>query len=127
MITKLKLDRLAELKAERVLLMSKKQELMDSVLTPEICTQLEAIDEEFAPGIGAITSKAAELEVRIKEEVIVHKETIKGSQLQACYSKGVRSWDLDKLDGYAVAHPEINQFKKPAKPSVSIRKVAAEK
>jgi len=123
MITKLKLDRLAELKAERVLLMSKKQELMDSVLTPGIVTQLAAIDEEFAPGIGAITSKAAELEVRIKEEVIVHGETIKGNLLQAVWSKARTSWDTKGLNGYLVNNPELNQFKKIGKPSVSIRKV----
>ena len=123
MITKLKLDRLADLKAKRVLLMSKKQELMDSVLTPGIVTQLAAIDEEFAPGIGAITSKAAELEVRIKEEVIVHGETIKGNLLQAVWSKARTSWDTKGLNGYLVNNPELNQFKKIGKPSVSIRKV----
>ena len=127
MITKLKLDRLAQVRAEKDLLRIKKQELIDSVLTHEIKTKIKAIDIEFEPIFDIANRAAADLEVEIKKEVIAKKEAVKGKLLQGSYSKGVRSWDLDKLDGYAVAHPEINQFKKPAKPSVSIRKVAAEK
>ena len=123
MITRLKLDQLAELKAQKDLLRIKKQELIDSVLTPEIKTQLAEIDVEFDPQFEAVDSKASELEKRVKEEVIAHGETIKGVALQAVYSKGRISWNTGGLDGYLVDHPELNQFKKQGKPSVSIRKV----
>ena len=125
MITKLKLDRLAELRIEKDLLKIKKQELVDGVLTLEAKTQLAEIDDEFAPRLEAVHSKTLELEARIKEEVIVHGETIKGNLLQAVWSKARTSWDTKGLNGYLVNNPELNQFKKTGKPSVSIRKVAA--
>ncbi len=123
MITKLKLDRLAELKSRQDVLRIQQQELIDGVLTPEIKSQIAEIDDEFNPSFDALRRGVADLEKRIKEEVIAKGETIKGETLQAVYSKGTRRWDLDKLDGYAVANEEINQFRIPGKPSASIRKV----
>ena len=64
------------------------------------------------------------LEAEVKQEVIEAGQTIKGSCLQACYAKGRVSWDTKMLDGYVVAHPEVEQFRKVGEPSVSIRKVA---
>lgn len=123
MITRLKLDQLAELNAQKDLLRLKKQELIDSVLTPEIRSQIAEIDVEFDPQFEAVESKASDLQKRVKEEVIAHGETIKGMALQAVYSKGRISWDTKGLNGYMVDHPELNQFKKQGNPSVSIRKV----
>lgn len=123
MITKLKLDRLAELRAQKDLLRIEKQKLVESVLTPEIKTQLAEIDAEFDPQFESVDSKASEIEARIKEEVVAHGETIKGTALQAVYSKGRISWDSRGLNGYLVDHPELNQFKKQGKPSISIRKI----
>ena len=123
MITKLKLDRLAELKAQQDILRMRQQELIDSVLTTEIQNQIAEIDEEFAPQFETLRKNKAELEKRIKEEVIVHGETIKGNLLQGVWVKARISWETKGLDGYAIDHPELNQFRKIGKPSVSIRKV----
>ena len=57
--------------------------MFDKFLTPEIKTQLEEIEEEFAPQFGVLRKRSSELENRIKEEVIAHGETIKGEILQA--------------------------------------------
>jgi len=50
-------------------------------------------------------------------------ESIKGEQLQAVFSKARTTWDGKKLEGYAVAHPEIEKLKKTGSPSVAIREV----
>ena len=123
MITKLKLDRLAELLAEIAVINIEKKSLINGVMTAEIKEQIADIEEEFKPRIGEINQKANDLEKRIKEEVIVHGETIKGNLLQAVWSKARTSWDTKGLNGYLVNNPELNQFKKIGKPSVSIRKV----
>ena len=107
--------------------------LIDSVLTPEIMAKVNEIKEEFQPMFDALDndldylenkSEYEALEAEVKQEVIEAGQTIKGSCLQACYAKGRVSWDTKMLDGYVVAHPEVEQFRKVGEPSVSIRKVA---
>ena len=122
MITKQKLDRLAELKAEQDLLNIKKQELIDSVLTPEIRTKIAEIEEEFEPQFEAVNFTTDELSKTIKAEVVGLGETVKGAVLQCCFVKGRISWDTKGLDGYLVDHPELNRFRKQGDPSASIRK-----
>ena len=122
MITKQKLDRLAELKAEQDLLNIKKQELIDSVLTPEIRTKIAEIEEEFEPQFEAVNFTTNELSKTIKAEVVGLGETVKGTVLQCCFVKGRISWDTKGLDGYLVGHPELNRFRKQGDPSASIRK-----
>lgn len=109
------------------------QELIDSVLTPEILAKVQEIKAEFAPKFEALENDAAYLEKKqeadalteeIKSETIAAGETVKGSLLMAVYSKGRVSWDTKALDGYCVAHPEVEQFRKVGEPSVSIRKIS---
>jgi len=123
MITRLKLDRLAELNAERDLLNIKRQELIDGILTDEIKAQINEVEVEFEPQYNTINDSADELSKAIKEEVVGLGESVKGSVLQAVFSKGRTSWVTTGLDGYIINHPELNQFKKVGDPSVSIRKV----
>lgn len=56
-------------------------------------------------------------------EVIASEDTVTGEKLQAVFSKGRTTWDTKKLEGYTLAHPELNELKKTGKPSVSIREI----
>lgn len=103
------------------LLNGNKQELIDSVLTPEIKEKLAEIDAEFAPKIDELNTRNQALIDTIKGEVLAAKETLSGKYHQAVFAKGRVSWDTRALDGYATAHPEIAQFRKEGAPSVSIR------
>ena len=123
------LDTLAEYQSQKDAAMLAKQEVIDSILTPEIKAQLAAIDEEFTIQTAAVDANITSLTDEIKALVIERAPTvaekersIKGAYLQAVYSKPRTSWDTEGLDGYAVAHPEITKFRKTGKPSVSIRK-----
>lgn len=116
----------------REALNAEQQALIDSVLTPEILAKVGEIKAEFAPKFEALENDTAYLEKKqeaetltedIKAEVIAAGETVKGSCLMAVYAKGRVSWDTKALDGYCVAHPEVEQFKKIGEPSVSIRKM----
>lgn len=139
------LDQLAELYAHRDLVLMDKNKLIDIVnadknnqidswLTPEIRQKVHDIEEEFAYKINDIEAEFAEkneglnanitdLEQAIKYEVIANGASVKGDYLHAVYTKGRTTWDTKSLDGYAVAHPEIEPFRKVGEPSVSIRKV----
>lgn len=123
MNTAQKLDQLAEMKAQKDLLKIKKQELIDKVLTSEMRMEIEAIDLEFGPVFEAVNKKLSEMEKTIKAEIIENGVTVKGSTLQAVYSKGRTRWNDEGLMNYLSVHPEIAYLRTVGKPSVSIRKV----
>lgn len=100
-----------------------KQELIDSILSPEIKAKLAEIDAEFDPQSEKLANEKAQLETEIKKEVVATGYTIKGIYHEFRYSKPRVTWLTDALDGYAEAHPEIKQFRKTGDPSVSVRKV----
>jgi hypothetical protein len=99
-----------------------KQTLIDEVLTPEIKEKLAEIDAEFDPKIEEISQEKAALEAEIKQEVLEAGRTVKGTYHSFVWSKPRVSWDTKALDGYAAAHPEIQQFRIEGSPSVSVRK-----
>ena len=110
-----------------------KEALINSVLTPEIMKQVEEINLEFMPkyqaleandGVELLRGSKTMLEGELQEEIIALGKSVKGTRINAVYSKPRITWETDKLEGYAEAHPEIEKFKKVGKASVSFRKVA---
>jgi len=99
-----------------------KQALIDQVLTPEIKEKLAEIDAEFDPKADEIAQQKSMLEAEIKQEILEAGRTIKGTYHSFVWSKPRVSWDTKALDGYAAAHPEIQQFRIEGSPSVSVRK-----
>lgn len=120
-----KLDQLAEARAQRDALALRKQTAVDAVLTPEIRTQLAAIDVEFSQQTGAIDANIAEMEAGIKLAVLAAGSTVKGTNLQAVYNKGRVTWDAKILDGYSLTHPEILYARREGEPSITIRQGGA--
>lgn len=120
---RLLLDALYEAHAQRDALALREAAAINTVLTPEIISQIDAIKLEFASQHDAVIANIAELETTIKTGVLEYGETIKSTSMQAVWAKGRVSWDTKRLDGYAAAHPEIAQFRNVGDPSVSIRRV----
>jgi len=102
---------------------AEKQALIDEVLTPEIKEKLAEIDAEFDPKVDEILQQKSTLESEIKQEVLQAGRTVKGTYHSFIWSKPRVSWDTKSLDGYAAAHPEIQQFRIEGSPSVSVRKI----
>ncbi len=119
-----KLKQLKELDAHLDIVQMDKKKAIDSVMTSEIKEVLNAIDAEFDEISEAIAATAATLEAEVKAEVLANgASTKKGSDhYGASFVKGRVTWDTRALDGYAAAHPEIEKFKSPGKPSVRINK-----
>jgi hypothetical protein len=117
-----KLDQLGELQAQKDLLEIKKQELIDSVLTPEIKQQLQDIEEETWPEFEAIAEKQSALTDEIKDSVLDAGESIKGAVYHAVWVKGRVSWNDKALMQYLEMHPELAYLRTVGNPSVSIRK-----
>ena len=92
------------------------------ILRP-VADELAALEAEYSPLMASVNEKAAALEAQIKVAVVEVGASVKGSELQAVYSRPRVSWDTKALDGYAAAHPEICGFRTVGAPSVSIRAV----
>lgn len=120
---KVKLDLLAEFRAAVDMANLEKQELINSVLTPEIRAKIADIEAESQLMINAAEKNAAALEADIKAAVIENGATVKGAHYQAVYAKGRVSWDNKTLEGLMIAIPQLERARKIGEPSVSLRKV----
>jgi hypothetical protein len=118
-----KLNKLSDLQAQADAIRLHFQDLRENIMTPEIKEALADVDAEEVTTLEAVSAGISSLTDEVKQEVISGGASMKGDYLQAVWSKGRVSWDTKSLDGYAVAHPELTQFRKEGEPSVSIRSV----
>jgi hypothetical protein len=118
-----KIDQLANFQAQRDVLELQKKELIDQVLPPEVKARLEEIETEFAQRKEAVEANITTLEAEIKDDVLRHGQTVKGTFLRVEYHNGRVSWDNKALDAYARARPEILKYRRQGEPFVSITKV----
>lgn len=83
------------------------------------------IAAEFDGKAVSVKDNIAKLTAEIKDTVKQIGKTIKGQFLMAKYVKGRDGgWDNAKLEGFALAHPEILVARKPdGAPSISICKI----
>jgi len=117
------LDQLANFRAEKDYLGLYKQELIDQVLTPEIKARLEEIEAEFAGRLQAVDENITALEGEIRQAVIQHGETVRGSFLRAIWHKGRVTWDTQGMERFSRAHPEVLAYRKQGEPFISITKI----
>ena len=115
------LDELAEAEEDALDLATRKTAAKDVILTPQIRDALAAVDETFRGDERVASMRVAELQERIKAEVLRVGETVTGSFKQAVYQRGRVTWDTKGLDGFAVAHPEVATFRKQGDPIVVIK------
>ena len=118
-----KIDQLANFQAQRDVLELEKQSLIDQLIPPEIKARIEEIEAEFNGKGEAVDEKITAMENEIKEEVIRHGATVRGTFLRVVYHTGRVTWDTKSLDAYARARPELLEFRKQGEPFVSIQKV----
>jgi len=116
-----KLDQLAKVRSVIKSLAAEETDILRQALLN--CPDLQEKYEKIRNELAYAEVKEGELVKAVKEAVIKHKESVKGEELHAIYNKGRVSWDTNALTGYAASHPEINEFKKVGKPSVTIREV----
>jgi len=115
------LDKLVELKAEIDVINIEKQQLIDSILTPEIRQQIQDIEAEFAPKMADINIVIGDTEVGIKTDILARGETAHNDVLEAVFVGGRVSWDTKGLDAAIKVLPQLAQYKKQGEPYVTIR------
>jgi hypothetical protein len=97
------------------------EELRRSLIPPEIQAQLDDIDAEQQTERESIDAGLAKLKAEIQEEVVMAGKTVEGEYYQVVFNKGRTTWDNKKLEGYAAAHPELQNFQTHHEPTVSFR------
>lgn len=116
------LNLLAELRAKHASIDKDKQRAIARIYTPEIKAKVEVVGSRYDVKAQAVSDAIGKLEDAIRSDTVKHGSTIRGTELMAVWANGRVTWDTRALDGYAVAHPEINKLRKQGGPSVSIRR-----
>jgi hypothetical protein len=94
----------------------------DSLITPDMLQQLKDIDAEFE-GKNASAKKNSELlDAAIRADTLKYKKTQWSKDMKhSCqFVKGKVKWNSDKLEGYAAEHPAILAFKTEEVPTTRI-------
>ena len=112
------LNQLGELRAKATEIETKKQEIIDRALLV-VKPTLEKLDEKKCAFEKRIETYTEAIKIDVKK----HGESVKGNTLHAVFNKGRITWQDDKLQGYAVDHPDILTFRKEGEPSVAIREI----
>lgn len=115
------LQRLADLHQERENVLTEMQQKIDAVLSP-VRAQYEAVTAEYQRELDAVNNAIKSAEANLTDQVIGVGHTVKEDGWMAVLVSGRVSWDTKGLDGYRVAHPEIEAFRSVGQPYVVIRK-----
>jgi hypothetical protein len=117
-----KLERLTNLRAAADLTRMDYEAKRAEILK-QIQAELDALDAEYNPLFEATDQNAATLEAEIKNDVLLHGESIQAGTYRAVYVQGRISWDNDGMNRYAEVHPDVLQFRKQGQPNVTLRGV----
>jgi hypothetical protein len=115
-----RLQQLAELRAAANLTRTDYEQRRAEILKA-VQTELEAVEAEYVPLLETASERMAALEAEIKAAVAEAGQSVKHGNIQAVYARGRTTWDTKGLNSYAAQHPEINDYRREGKPSVSIR------
>jgi hypothetical protein len=121
-----KLERLSNLRGATIVARldydSKKAEILKKVQD-----ELDALDAEYNPLFETADGNIHDLEVEIKNDVLLFGESIQAGSVHAVFVQGRVSWDNDGMNRYAEAHPEVLPFRRQGQPSVTLRTVEEKK
>jgi len=82
---------------------------------------LADIAAEFEPSMQSAAALVAALEPGLRDMAIKVGETIKNERVSIIPVAGRVTWDTKALDGYAVANPAVERFRKVGEPTTQIR------
>lgn len=100
------LERLQKLRTRLGKIGQKHDEEKEKLLAP-LKKKLELINEKHDEEATEVLNKIEEIEDKIKSDVIERGESVSTDTLIAVYTKPRMTWSNDKLEGFALIHPEI--------------------
>jgi hypothetical protein len=115
------LDELHDLQCKADYLRITKDSEIKGAIPADIQKIIDSIEEKYFEIVMDVDEEISLLTNEIKEQVKATGESVKGTHLMAMYTKPRVTWDSKGIEGFSVAHPEINVFRKVGEPSVSIK------
>lgn len=94
-----------------------------SLVPKSVQDKLDAEAMRFDQQRKELKKKLDEQEKKVKTAVLKVGERVMTDRLDCRYVAGRVSWNDDKLQGFALVHPEINAARSVGDPSVSIYEV----
>ncbi len=90
-------------------------------LSDEVKKLLADIDAEYGDKLRSMEQDIEAIEVEVKTAVAKHGATVNGGGLMAQFNHGRVTYDSKRLDGLALAFPQINECKKVGEPFVTLK------
>jgi len=115
-----KLFRLTNLQAATDLTRMDYEEKRSEILK-QVQTELDALEAEYKPLLEAAEENILALTAEIKNDVLLHGDSVQGGAYRAIYIQGRASWDNAGMTKYASAHPDVLKFRKQGQASVTLR------
>ena len=123
---RMRLYELGELLCERDVARIDHASARSALIPSEIQTALQELDAEYKLRDAAIALNIEELEKEIKQAVLAHGASVKGTYIHAVWTPNGEprvSWDARGLDRYAAQHPDVLVFRSEGESSVSLRRI----
>lgn len=117
------LETLAEMQQMRTALTAAYEHEKQQAIPPEVHQALADLEVEYAPLFGAANASIEAAEQAIKAAVTQHGAKVTGGGLMAQFNHGRVTYDSKRLDGLALAFPQINECKRLGEPFVTLKPV----
>ena len=118
-----RLETLTKMKQRRANIADDYALVKEALTPPEVRSALADVDAEYAPVFQRMNADIEAIEAEIKEAVAAHGATVTGGGLMAQFNSGRVTYDSKRLDGLALAFPQINECKKVGEPFVTLKPV----
>jgi len=114
------LDKIAEIENERERIITNHplEARRDALLA-----EAAKISDQLAEIVMPLDTQIAGLKAAVIEATLKVGGSVKGSAFMAVYTKGRTTWDGKLLEGFTLAHPELEKARRIGEPSVSIKPV----
>ena len=117
-----KLFRLTNLQAHTDLTRMDYEEKRAEILK-RVKSTLDTLDAEYKPVFETADEEITALTAEIKNDVLLHGDSVQGGAYRAIYVQGRSSWDNEGMTKYAAAHPDVLKFRKSGQASVTLRAI----
>ena len=116
------LEILSELTTNMEKIVSELEKAKYDAIPASLRRKLARIDREYEQRLNPVKVRIETVSANIRTDTVSYGESVKNAGYHAVYAGGRITWNTVGLNGYAVAHPEVNEFRKDSGPYVTIRK-----
>lgn len=116
-------ERLERLQAARAAAVPVQKEYAEhqAAILEQVRPLLEALDAEYANRLRASSEEVSRLEAEARAAVLAYGASFRHPGVHAVYTRPRVTWDSRGLARYMETHPEVAEFRRVGKPSVSLR------